>query len=68
MTFGGGARPSAPGMTRARANAAVYLFLVWSCTRTYASLIFLLISVSGAVRPARRPGHLSSCPMPAGPK
>jgi ElaB/YqjD/DUF883 family membrane-anchored ribosome-binding protein len=30
-------------------NATFYLFLVWSCTRTYASLIFLLISVSGSI-------------------
>jgi hypothetical protein len=30
-------------------NSCFYLFLVWSCTRTFASLIFLLISVSGSI-------------------
>lgn len=30
-------------------NATFYLFLVWSCTRTYASLVFLLISISGSI-------------------
>mmetsp|Transcript_29434 Transcript_29434/g.77395 ORF Transcript_29434/g.77395 Transcript_29434/m.77395 type:complete len:283 (+) Transcript_29434:263-1111(+) len=30
-------------------NACFYLFLIWSCTRFVASLIFLLIAVSGSI-------------------
>jgi hypothetical protein len=30
-------------------NACFYLFVVWSCTRTVASLVFLLISISGSI-------------------
>ena len=45
-------------MTAAGEGAAVYLFLVWSCTRTYASLVFLLISISGSVGPRASPLRL----------
>ena len=44
-----------PAVTAAGEGAAVYLFLVWSCTRTYASLVFLLISISGSVGPRASP-------------